>query len=157
MHTDLPCSITFLAVTSSTLMGADSAICYSFSNVLHWHVPITCPIPITPMGQRTGTGLWKLLKSIELLQTWTSLYGKETVPILYTRDLCCWNLCHNCGFVCFFQLSYWQVHHPDLSLSFGGFLHNREVFGRGLLSFFFFFFWKNNDLSLGYIWMLKQM
>lgn len=21
----------------------------------------------------------------------------------------------------------------------------------------FFFFWKNNDLSLGYIWMLKQM
>lgn len=117
MHADLSLSVNFLAVTSSTSMAAHSAF-YSCSNLLHWHVPITCPIAVTPMEHRTSTDVWKLLKSVELLQTWTGLYGKEILPILHTRDLCCWNLCHNCGFVCFFQLSYWQVHHPDLPLSF---------------------------------------
>lgn len=32
-----------------------------------------------------------------------------------------------------------QVQHPGLFLSFGGFLHDRKVFGRGLLSFFLCF------------------
>lgn len=66
-------------------------------------VPITCPISLTHIRQKTGTVLWKLLKSMELLQMWTSFYGKEILPILHTRHLCFWNLCHNCGFVCFFS------------------------------------------------------
>lgn len=40
------------------------------------------------MGQKTDTGLGKLLKSKELLQTWTGFCGK-VLPILHTSNLCC--------------------------------------------------------------------
>lgn len=91
---------------------------------------------------KNGTVLWKLLKSVELLQMWISFYGKEILPILHTRDLCFWNLCHNCGFVWFF-FSFLTGNCTVLTflfLSFGGFLHNRKVFYRGLLAFFSFYF-----------------